>query len=108
MQMKKLIKEKFYYLFDLKQRYDRLQEQKRTLNSQINNYINLDSVATISQELIERDMCMVDSALVRPQKNLVTDSNLLFINHVASQSQLSKSTFPLSEKLGTRYHESAI
>ncbi len=106
--MKKLIKEKFYYLFDLKQRFDKLQEQKRTLGSHLSNYLSLDSVGTISQELIERDMCLVDSALLKHQKNLVTDSNLLFINHVASHSQFSKNSFPLSEKLGTRYHESAI
>jgi hypothetical protein len=56
------------------------------LQQQIDHYYSIESIGMIAGDLIERDLTVVDSALVTQPRGLIgkQESNILFINHTAT------------------------
>jgi hypothetical protein len=89
----KIVQDKFYELFSIRKRFDDLKKQRATLKSQIDQYYSIDSFGMVSHELAERDLCIVDSAFVASGRSRAVprlDSNVLFVNHTASQLMIGK------------------
>ena len=83
----KKVQEKFVELFTVRQNYEGLTKKKAALQEQIQNFYSIDAFGMISQELAERDLCVVDAALASQTKSGFgkTESNILFVNQTASQ-----------------------
>jgi hypothetical protein len=74
--------DKFDKLLLLKGRYDKLQEKNKVLQKSVKEFVTLNQVELVSQELAERDICMIDSAFLANKSRSIgnTESNVIFVN----------------------------
>ena len=74
--------EKFDRLVNLKVRYEKFQERNKVLQKSAKEFVTMESLDLVTKELADRDLCMIDSALITNRKKAQgnIESNVLFVN----------------------------
>jgi hypothetical protein len=70
----------------LKARYEKLQERNKVLQKIAKVFVTMNSLDLVNKELAERDLCMIDSALITNRNKALgnVESNVLFVNTYAT------------------------
>lgn len=91
------LQDKFMELVKIRVQFEQVKNQKAALQEQIDHYYSIESIGMIAGDLIERDLAVVDSALISQSRGLIgkQESNILFINHTATQLTLGKDSAKL-------------
>ena len=81
----------------IKNEFETIKEKRQVIKQQIEKFYDIDNFSTISQDLLERDICAVDSAMVSSTKlpGGSQESNIIFSNFTGSQLLLGNDPFKL-------------
>ena len=91
----------------MKESYEQIHKQKKLYSAQIDQYMNIDNLSIVAQDLAERDMCLLDSAVVNKKKEGVFESDILYVNSLASMPQLMNKQMKQHES-NHRQHSDAL
>ena len=93
----KRLTDKLFELLKIKNEFETIKEKRQVIKQQIEKFYDIDNFSTISQDLLERDICAVDSAMVSSTKlpGGSQESNIIFSNFTGSQLLLGNDPFKL-------------